>query len=104
MIDVRSARLVGSQIADWTTIKCYRRKRARGSKGDERPMPVHFVPADAHRRIDESVAEDSSPFHEVQGVLDLGRAGIGTVKENVKVFRPELDVACHRLAVQSKIV
>ncbi len=66
-------------------------------------MPINLVRADPHRRKLEPVSEHAALRDDMEGTLDIDPRGARTVEQETMILRPDLDVARHRLVVQSQV-
>src|SRR5438309_1512012 len=69
---------------------------------DDGAVPVDLMTPHAHRRVLEAVAEQA-PFvaEQSRGLDELRGRGVGTIENEPRVFRPELSVPRHRLAIEA---
>ena len=102
-IQPRSVGTVGREIAE-RRIGHDRRNVFRRQIGDQRTLPKDFVLADSHGRIIESVAKQPARGNLIRGRGQLGRRRPWAVEQQIKVARPELSIASHRLAIQPNVV
>ena len=73
--------------------------RNRIAERNERPMPVHLVIADAHRRELHTIAKLTATAQRRGRLFEFGPPRMWTIEAKPIVTRPDLRISRHRFAV-----
>ena len=101
---VRPGGAVGGQVAQRRVREDFGLGGLWREERHQRAMPIDFVPADPHRRIDEAVSELSPLFKRGRRPQDRFLVRPGAVQQQPEAVGPDLGVAGHGLAVESNVV
>ena len=91
---------IGRQDAERRAFRPGGRAGRRRPASHERPVPVDFMPADAHGRILEPIAEIPAGEQLFRGLPDFFARGPGAVEEQPQLRGQQLAIAGHGFAVE----